>query len=48
MTRLGRDEILALIPHGGAMCLLDVLLNWDADHITCLSHRAGNPLRHSA
>ena len=48
MTRLGRDEILTLIPHGGAMCLLDEVLDWDAAAIHCLSHRyraPDNPLR---
>jgi predicted hotdog family 3-hydroxylacyl-ACP dehydratase len=48
MTRLGRDEILMLIPHGGAMCLLDEVLEWDAVSVLCLSHRyraSDNPLR---
>lgn len=48
MTRLGRDEILTLIPHGGAMCLLDEVLDWDAVSVRCLSHRyraPDNPLR---
>ena len=48
MTRLGRDEILALIPHSGAMCLLDEVLEWDAASVRCLSHRyraSDNPLR---
>ena len=39
MTRLDRDEILTLIPHGGAMCLLDEVLDWDATSVRCLSHR---------
>jgi len=42
------DEILALIPHAGAMCLLDEVLGWDSATIRCLSHRfaaANNPLR---
>jgi predicted hotdog family 3-hydroxylacyl-ACP dehydratase len=48
MNRLARPEIMALIPHAGAMCLLDEVLAWDADHVSCLSHRfaaADNPLR---
>jgi len=48
MMRLGRDEILTLIPHGGAMCLLDEVLDWDAAAIHCLSYRyraPDNPLR---
>ena len=45
---LGRSEIARLIPHSGAMCLLDGVLSWDADRIRCMSrtHRAlDNPLR---
>lgn len=41
-------DIAALIPHGGAMCLLRDVLHWDADHVVCdaISHRsATNPLR---
>ena len=37
-----------LIPHRGAMCLLDALVAWDDEriHLTAVSHRdAGNPLR---
>ena len=48
MMRLSRDAILALIPHGGAMCLLDEVLDWDAAAIHCLSDRyraTDNPLR---
>lgn len=40
--------LLAHIPHQGSMCLLDVVTNWDAQHICCTasSHRdADNPLR---
>ena len=45
---LGRDAIATLIPHSGAMCLLDRLLSWDAQRIACraTNHRAaGHPLR---
>jgi len=45
---VGRAQIAGLIPHSGAMCLLDGVLQWDARHILCVSrsHRAGdNPLR---
>jgi predicted hotdog family 3-hydroxylacyl-ACP dehydratase len=48
MSHLDRREILALIPHAGAMCLLDEVLDWDGAKIRCLSHRyaaADNPLR---
>jgi predicted hotdog family 3-hydroxylacyl-ACP dehydratase len=44
----GKAEIEALIPHAGAMCLLDELLAWDPESIRCLarSHRdAANPMR---
>lgn len=43
-----RAEIADLIPHSGAMCLLDGVLQWDVRRIRCVSrsHRAGNnPLR---
>lgn len=43
-----RAEIADLIPHSGAMCLLDGVMQWDAGRIRCvsLSHRAAdNPLR---
>ena len=45
---LAHDAIAALIPHSGAMCLLDRLQAWDAQRIICLAtnHRdAGHPLR---
>jgi predicted hotdog family 3-hydroxylacyl-ACP dehydratase len=44
----GKEQIEALIPHAGRMCLLDELVEWDQDHIRCLarSHRAtDNPMR---
>ena len=46
--RLGRDWIAAHLPHRGAMCLLDGVLEWDERHVLCRasSHRdPGNPLR---
>lgn len=38
---IGRVEIERLIPHSGSMCLLDSVLQWDDDSITCstASHR---------
>ncbi len=45
---LNREAIAALVPHQGAMCLLDRALEWDAGRILCEaeSHAApGNPLR---
>ena len=44
---LDKAAIAALIPHAGAMCLLDAVLAWDGTTITCVaaSHRAAdNPL----
>ena len=43
-----RSEIALLIPHAGAMCLLDKVVRWDAGSIRCLTtrHRSSdNPLR---
>ena len=45
---IDRDQIAALIPHAGAMCLLDGVVHWDATHIACTasSHRAvDHPMR---
>ena len=45
---LGRDEIAALIPHKGTMCLLERVIEWDQRHavLTTTTHRAlDNPLR---
>ena len=45
---LGRAEIARLIPHKGAMVLLDTVENWTDSRIVCAtqSHRrADNPLR---
>lgn len=41
-------EIAALIPHAGAMCLLDRVLSWDAAGILCAARShldPANPLR---
>jgi predicted hotdog family 3-hydroxylacyl-ACP dehydratase len=48
LTALTKAEIAALIPHAGAMCLLDGVVHWDAVKIRCTSrsHRdPENPLR---
>lgn len=48
MTPLDRAAILALIPHAGAMCLLDRVIDWNADAIHAQSdgHRdPDHPLR---
>jgi predicted hotdog family 3-hydroxylacyl-ACP dehydratase len=45
---IGRDAILAMIPHQQGMCLLDGVLAWDDDslHAVSATHRdAFNPLR---
>lgn len=45
---LDRDAIARLVPHGGAMCLLDRALAWDAETIACEADRhrdPANPLR---
>jgi len=45
---MNREEICGRLPHGGGMCLLDRLLDWNAESITCTtaSHRdPENPLR---
>src|SRR5213075_1172850 len=34
-TPLAHDEIARRIPHQGSMCLLDRVLEWDAEHIRC-------------
>ncbi len=46
--RLDHEWIRSHIPHAGTMCLLDEVLEWDAQHIRCRSssHRSlQNPLR---
>ena len=45
---IGHSEIARLIPHAGAMCLLDGVIAWDRDSIRCYSRRhkaLDNPLR---
>ena len=45
---LDRDAIARLVPHAGAMCLLDRALSWDAEGIACEADRhrdPANPLR---
>ncbi len=48
--QLNRDTIAQILPHQGAMCLLDEVLGCDGDSIVCraTSHRAAdNPMRTS-
>jgi predicted hotdog family 3-hydroxylacyl-ACP dehydratase len=45
---LDRGAIARLVPHGGAMCLLDRALAWDAESVACEADRhrdPANPLR---
>jgi predicted hotdog family 3-hydroxylacyl-ACP dehydratase len=45
---IGRADILALVPHQGAMCLWDTVLSWDDAGVRLRTdgHRAGDhPLR---
>jgi predicted hotdog family 3-hydroxylacyl-ACP dehydratase len=45
---IDREEIQTLIPHQGAMCLWDEVIDWDAQHIRLRAgnHRdAAHPLR---
>ena len=47
---LGRNDIEALIPHRGTMCLLERVIEWDPEHavLTTATHRSvDNPLRSS-
>jgi predicted hotdog family 3-hydroxylacyl-ACP dehydratase len=44
---LNRDAIARLVPHAGAMCLLDAVVSWDAERVVCRTARhadANNPL----
>jgi predicted hotdog family 3-hydroxylacyl-ACP dehydratase len=45
---LGREEILKLIPHQGAMCLLDRVVEWNEESVvlaTSTHESPDNPLR---
>jgi predicted hotdog family 3-hydroxylacyl-ACP dehydratase len=45
--RLNHDQIARLLPHTGAMVLLDSVLDYDAERIHCIAdpHVADHPLR---
>jgi predicted hotdog family 3-hydroxylacyl-ACP dehydratase len=48
MQVLKKTELAKLLPHEGAMCLLETVEGWDAESITCraISHRdPDHPLR---
>ena len=40
---IGREEILSLIPHQGAMCLWDEVVSWDAASIRLCAHNHHDP-----
>jgi len=40
---IDRDAILALIPHQGAMCLWDEVVDWDAQRIRLRAHSHRDP-----
>ena len=40
---IGRTDILALVPHQGAMCLWDEVLEWDADRIRLRAYNHRDP-----
>lgn len=42
-----KAKIINMLPHGNTMCLLDGVLNYDENTITCISHhwqQSNNPL----
>lgn len=41
--RLTRAEIAGLVPHGGAMCLLDGVQDWDERALVCTAAGHGDP-----
>ena len=45
---LNAKQLCELMPHDGAMCLIDNLLHWDNEHLVCSTEthlRSDNPLR---
>lgn len=40
---IGREDILKLVPHQGAMCLWDEVVAWDAGTITLRAHNHRDP-----
>ncbi|MBO4123518.1 hotdog family protein [Cupriavidus gilardii] len=42
-TPVGRDWIAAHIPHRGAMCLLDEVVDWNAQRIRCEARNHASP-----
>lgn len=49
MPQLTKEELSRLLPHAGAMQLIDLVESWDAAAIRCRTrshHDPANPLRH--
>ena len=47
---MAREDIAALIPHQGAMCLWEEVVDWDQERIRLVSHGhrdPAHPLRHN-
>ena len=40
---MDHDALCEMIPHAGAMCLLDEVLSWDEENIVCQSRSHQNP-----
>lgn len=42
----GRTQIEQMVPHAGAMCLLEAVTHWDGEHIACTAAapQAAHPL----
>jgi predicted hotdog family 3-hydroxylacyl-ACP dehydratase len=48
MSLFDRQQIMRMIPHSGAMCLLDDVLEWNQNSLRCRSRRyrdLDNPMR---
>jgi predicted hotdog family 3-hydroxylacyl-ACP dehydratase len=43
MIVIDRERIATMIPHAGAMCLLDGVLHWDEVSVRCVSRRFRDP-----
>ncbi|HEY5851568.1 MAG TPA: phosphotransferase [Lysobacter sp.] len=46
---MAREDIASLIPHQGAMCLWEEVIDWDREHVRLRSHGhrdPDHPLRH--
>ena len=41
---LAREQIAALVPHAGSMCLWDEVVSWDAERIRLRAHNHRDPV----